>query len=101
VHTVAQLDLDIFAIACNSHIGLAQLTQQIKRRASFLPESQSQRILLAPLSHSFPDVAGHSVEPVSGTRAINSLVRALMIIVADPVTYTLLRVGKRGEYRLL
>ena len=101
MYRIAYLDLDLVALAHHTHIRSAQLTQQIQRRLWLLSQSQTQRVVLATLLHRFFHVVGDPVEPIRRTRTVQSLVRALVVVIVNPVLQPTAGVGERGEHGLL
>jgi len=85
VHGIADLHLDIISLADNADIDPSQLTQKIQRGLGFLAQSQTQAVLLATLADRLVNVLGHTIEAVRGTRTIDPLMGALMIVISHPV----------------
>ena len=85
MHRIAHLDLDLVALAHHTDIRPAQLAQQIQRRLRFLPQRQAQRVVLATLLHGFFHVVGDPVEPIRRTGPVEPLVRALVVVIVNPV----------------
>ena len=50
-----------------------------------LAQSQPQAVLLATLADRLVNVLGHTIEAVRGTRTIDPLMGALMIVISHPV----------------
>jgi len=100
VYGLADLDLDILALADDANICPTELTQQIQRPLRFPAQGQATAVLMAALLRRLLDVLGHTIEAVSGTRTIDPLVGTLVVVVADPVIQPLTGVGERSEHRL-
>jgi hypothetical protein len=66
-----------------------------------LPKGQTKRILITALPDCLFHILGQAVEPIGRRRPVDPLMRALMIIIADPMIDPLTRVGKRCEVRLV
>ena len=62
--------------------------------SSLLSQGEAQGVLLAALLEGFLHVTGDTVEAIGGTGAVYSLMRALMVVVGDPVGKTLAGVGE-------
>jgi hypothetical protein len=99
VHRVAELHLDVVSLAGHPHVGLPELAQQKQRRPRLLPQRHPQRVVLTPLPHRLLHVVRHPVETVRGARPFDPSVRALMIVIAHPVSDPLARVRERREVR--
>lgn len=94
MHRIAQLHLDIIALASNPYIGVTKFTKEEQGRSSLLAQSQLKRILLTALSKRFVHVIGHSVKTVSRAGPVDPLVGALVVVVTDPVVEPLAGVGE-------
>jgi hypothetical protein len=101
VYRIAHLDLDLFALAHHSHVGTAKLTQQIERWLRLLPQRQTVRVLLTALLDRLLDIFGNPVETVRRAGTVDPLMRALMVVVVNPMLKPAARVGKRRKDRLL
>ena len=99
MHGIADLHLDIISLANNTNVGPAHLAQQVKRRMGLLAQSQPQAVLLATLADRLVNVLGHTIEAVRGTRTIDPLVGALVVVITYPVVQSLTGVRKRSEHR--
>ena len=94
---VAELDLDLLALAGHPHIRAAQLAQKVQRRLRLLAQRQAQGVLAAALGHRLLHVVGHPVEAVRGIRALDALVGALVVVVGHPVVQALGRIREGRE----
>jgi hypothetical protein len=94
VHRLAQLHLDIIALAGNPHVGVTEFTKKEQGRSSLLAKSQLESVLLTALPESFIHVIGHSVKTVRRAGPVYPLVRALVVVVTDPVIEPLAGVGE-------
>jgi len=101
VHRIAHLYLYLVSLAYHTHVGAADLSQQIERRFGLLPQGQTQGVLSASLLYGFFHIICDSVEPVRGAASIDSLMRSLVIVIMDPVLQSLAGIRERAEHRLL
>jgi hypothetical protein len=101
VHRIAHLDLDLFATTHYPHVRTSQLAQQIQRRLRLLAQGQAQRVVLASLPHGFFHVARDPVEPIRRARSVQALMRALVVVIVNPVIQPTASIGERGEDRVL
>lgn len=85
MHRIAHLDLDLVALAYHTDIHAAQLAQQVQRGLRFLPQGQTQRVVLATLFDGFFHIVGDPVEPIRRTGPVQPLVRTLVVVIVDPV----------------
>ena len=85
MHGIADLHLDIISLADYADIDPSQLTQKIQRGLWFLAQSQPKAVLLATLADRLVNVLDHTIEAVRGTRTIDPLMGALMIVISHPV----------------
>ena len=98
---IPQPHLDVLALANNPDIGLTKSTKKIHGRSSLLAHSELKRVLLAALLYGLLNIIGYTEKAVGRTGPADPLVRALVVVVADPVVEALAGVGERGEHRLL
>ncbi len=94
---VADLHLDVVALAGHPHVGLPQFAKEIQGMSSLLTKGQAQGVLLAALFEGFLHVTSDAVEAIGGAGAVDPLVRTLMVVVGDPVGKTLTGVGEGGK----
>ena len=97
---VAQADFDVIALASHPHIRLAELAQQVQRRAGLVAQRKLQRVFRAALRKRRLHVTGDAVEAVGGAGAANALMRTLVIVVRHPVANALTGIGEGGEDRV-
>ena len=98
---IAQLNLYIIPFAGNTNIRFTQPTQEIKGRLRILAQSQPQRILLAALPGGFFDIVGQAVEAIGWAPTSYALMRALVVVIGNPVSNPLTGVRKGGEKSIL
>ncbi len=98
---VADADLHVLVLPGHTHIGLAELAEQIERRLRLLSKGEPQRVLAAALTHRLLLVFRYTVEAVSRTGAGDPLMRTLMIVIVNPMFKTLARISEGRKDRLL
>jgi hypothetical protein len=98
---VSQLDFDILSLAGNPYISITKFTEKIQGRAGLLTQSKLKSVLRATLFDGFFYIVAYTVKAIRRTGPVYTLMRALMIVVADPVIEPLPGVRKRGEQRIL
>jgi hypothetical protein len=101
VDRIAHFHLDIITLALHPHIRIAQLPHQEERRLRLLPQGKAQRVLLAALVQGRLHVVGQPVEAVRRTSTIDALMRALKIVIVDPMRDSLTGIGEGGKVGLL
>ncbi len=98
---IAHFHLDIITLALHPHIRIAQLPHQEERRRRSLTQGKAQRVLLAALVQGRLPVVGQPVEAVRRTSTIDALMRALKIVIVDPMRDSLTGIGEGGKVGLL
>jgi hypothetical protein len=101
VHRVSQLDFDILSLAGNPYISITKFTEKIQGRAGLLPQSKLKSVLRATLTNRFFYIITYSVKAIRRISSIYTLMRTLMIVIADPVIEPLAGVCKRGKQRIV
>jgi hypothetical protein len=99
-HRIAHLDLDGLTLARHLHVGAAQLAEKIQRRPGLLVQRQTQRVIPTALAKRLVHIIGKTIESVGRTSPFDPLVRALVIVIVDPVIAPLTGIGEGGEDRL-
>jgi hypothetical protein len=101
MHILPQLHLDILTLAGYPYVRLTKFTKKIQRRSSLLAQGELQGVFLAALTDSLFNVTGNAVKSVGREEPIYSLVRALVVVIADPVIEPLAGIGKGSKKRVL
>jgi hypothetical protein len=97
VDRISKLHFYVFSFAGDPNIGAAQLAQKIKRRLRLLAQGKPERVLLASLPCGFLDVLGQAVEAVRRTGASDALMRALVVVIGNPVSQSLACIRKGSK----
>jgi hypothetical protein len=101
MYRLAQLHLDILALAGHPHVSLSKFTKKVQGRSSLLAQRELKGVLFTSLFDSFLNIIGYAVKTVCRTEPVDPLVRALVVVVADPVIEPLAGVGERSKHRVL
>ncbi len=101
VNLVPQLHLDVLTFTGYPHVSLSKFTKKVQGRSSLLAQRELKGVLFTSLFDSFLNIIGYAVKTVCRTEPVDPLVRALVVVVADPVIKPLAGVGERSEHRVL
>jgi len=101
MNLIPQLHLDVLTLAGYPYVSLTKFTKKIQRRSSLLAQRQLQGVFPAALLQRFFNVIGNAVKSVGREEPVYTLVRALMVVIADPVVETLAGVGKGSKIRVI
>ena len=101
MNLIPQLHLDVLTLAGYPYVSLTKFTKKIQRRSSLLAQGKLQGVFLTALLERLFNVTGYTVKSVGREEAIYPLVRALMVVIADPVIETLAGVDGNREIERL